>query len=46
MLKRRGILDNVYLPFPDEGGEPDPFVIAELDRTLDRINELRGKKVL
>ncbi len=46
MLKRRGLLDEVYLPFPNENGVPDPFIVAELDRTLDRINDLRGKKVL
>jgi 2-keto-3-deoxy-L-arabinonate dehydratase len=46
MLKRRGIIDNVYLPFPDEKGVPDPFIIDEMDRTLDRINEFRCKKVL
>ena len=46
MLKRRGLIDAVYLPCPNENGEPDPFIIAELDRTLDRINDLRGKNVL
>lgn len=46
MLKRRGLIDEVYLPFPNENGVPDPFITAELDRTLDRINELRGKNVL
>ncbi len=46
MLKRRGLLDKVQLPFPDEGGVPDPFIVAELDLTLDRINAVRGRKVL
>lgn len=46
MLKRRGLLDEVYLPFPNENGVPDPFVLAEMDRTLDHINKLRGKNVM
>lgn len=46
MLKRRGVLDNVRLPFPDECGLPDPFIVSELDRTLDRINAVRGTNVL
>lgn len=46
MLCRRGVLDNTVLPFPVEAAEPDPFLVAELDRTLDRINAIRGKKVL
>ncbi|MBQ5972777.1 MAG: dihydrodipicolinate synthase family protein [Oscillospiraceae bacterium] len=46
MLCRRGVLTNTVLPFPVEEQTPDPFIVAELDRTLDRINEYRGKKVL
>ncbi len=46
MLKRRGIVDEVHMVFPDDVGVPDPFIIAEMDRTLDNINRYRGKNVL
>ena len=46
MLCRRGVLENTVLPFPVEEGTPDPFITAQLDRTLDRINAIRGKNVL
>ena len=37
---------SVRIAAPVEAAEPDPFLVAELDRTLDRINAIRGKKVL
>ncbi|MBQ1222994.1 MAG: hypothetical protein IIX84_01780 [Oscillospiraceae bacterium] len=46
MLCRRGVLENTVLPFPIEEGTPDPFILEQLDRTLDRINKLRGKDIL
>ena len=36
MLKRRGLLDEVYLPFPNESGVPDPFIVAELEDVYKR----------
>lgn len=46
ILKRRGILSDVTMIFPDDLGTPDPFIISEMDRTLENINRLRGKDVL
>lgn len=46
MLMRRGVLDSVVLPFPNSDGTPAPEQTAELDWALDRINDLRGSKIL
>ncbi len=46
MLVRRGVLSQVNPVWPDEGGDPDPFIIAEMDRTLENINRIRNKKIL